>query len=656
MARFRRFGNPFTRKDAGSQQVMFTQVPGAEAIPLARYYESLRGYYPRCELQTKRFFVENVKDTWVCLDVGANIGYHTILLSRLANHGQVFAFEPTKTYDMLLTNLHATNASNVIPIRKAVGASSGPQTQDLYRIWGDGPERTTTEFITIDDFVFGTELARVDLIKIDIDGFDLEALWGAEKTLATYSPIVVVELNHALATRGHSPQDAIEWMLTQKYSSAIVLDRENFAFTKNWALGMPWPNSLDLTFDNRDPKRLLEPQCAPGTDAHHPLEPIMHNATVQVGAHAFALNGPAWEYAVSLDLEIPVEHGRGVKCVVRVQQGDLGVFLSDSHGVRVLTAERVIRQGTEDTLVFELPAKEHSQVVFRKATTAELCFEICEITSCSLDFTVRDSPMINTLERDRLGTLCGEISEHWHEVPLSQIEAVSFETFCRRVGISSPIDRNVPLSDSQGHLMERQDAPLLAWIYQHLAPKSHFEFGTWEGFGTALCLRACSARIWTLNLEQGECDESGHAYMASREPNHPLRQGSNVILGASDSGESIGWMYRHLDDSGRVTQLLGDSTNFDFSSVALGTFDTVLVDGSHARSDVLSDSRWAMKLLNPNGIIIWHDFSLDPEFLSANSACRGVAAAIADCVDELTVDGELLWVENSMLLVRVPKR
>jgi predicted O-methyltransferase YrrM len=53
--------------------------------------------------------------------------------------------------------------------------------------------------------------------------------------------------------------------------------------------------------------------------------------------------------------------------------------------------------------------------------------------------------------------------------------------------------------------------------------------------------------------------------------------------------------------------LFGDSKRFDESRFA-GTCDLVFVDGSHARSYVESDSRKALRMLRPGGIVLWHDY------------------------------------------------
>lgn len=217
----------------GPRPPIVTRVPGHQDIELVRYYDQFLGYYENCEPETKRWFVEHAQPDWVILDCGANIGYYSILFSRLCPNGRVYAFEPTETADMLLDNLrHCGALGNVEVLRLALGTQGGHLEESIFRIWGETAERGIYPFTTIDAFVAERRLV-VDAIKIDVDSFDLEVLKGAQHTLVEQDPYVMVELNHALAVRQQSVAEALHYMTRLGYGDCESYDRENFMFKRD---------------------------------------------------------------------------------------------------------------------------------------------------------------------------------------------------------------------------------------------------------------------------------------------------------------------------------------------------------------------------------------------------------------------------------------
>jgi FkbM family methyltransferase len=209
-----------------------TTIPGRDPIELVAYYEEFRDYYPYCELQTKRWFVEHVRTDWWMFDVGANVGYYTILFSQLAPRGRVFAFEPTATAKMLRANLRHSGVENAEIHEVALAATTGEREDRIYRLWGTEGEVKTYPFYSLDDFIAQHRIDRVDCLKIDVDSFDFEVLRGAEHTLTERNPIVVVELNHALARRNQSVGEALAWLAHRGYRKALVLDNDNFVLQR----------------------------------------------------------------------------------------------------------------------------------------------------------------------------------------------------------------------------------------------------------------------------------------------------------------------------------------------------------------------------------------------------------------------------------------
>jgi FkbM family methyltransferase len=141
---------------------------------------------------------EHVRPGSVAIDVGAHIGTHTLTLARLVGpSGRVYAFEPVrKTYRELRRNLELNGVTNVVALRYALGRGA-PSVIEMNPIHegeeggtsvGHGGDRV--ELRTLDSFGF----EGVSLVKIDVEGFELPVLDGAEDTIRRNRPVLVVEI------------------------------------------------------------------------------------------------------------------------------------------------------------------------------------------------------------------------------------------------------------------------------------------------------------------------------------------------------------------------------------------------------------------------------------------------------------------------------
>ena len=141
-----------------------------------------------------------------------------------------------------------------------------------------------------------------------------------------------------------------------------------------------------------------------------------------------------------------------------------------------------------------------------------------------------------------------------------------------------------------------------AWVLAVLAKRARhmFEFGTCTGKTTYLWSRNAppGSEVVTITLapeQQGE-------YVASEGDD---KTDTSYALRESAFAD---FLYSGTTAASAVTQLFGDSKAFD-ETAYLDWADLVFVDGSHARSYVESDSRKAMRIAKPGGLVLWHDYA-----------------------------------------------
>lgn len=139
------------------------------------------------------------------IDVGAFIGDSALIFSPLTS-SKLYAFEATsKYYNLLKKTIKLNDIDNVIPIHAALGAECGNTTINVASscstLLTPNIEPEDTEevgMITLDSFVEENGL-EVGLIKVDIEGYEREFLKGAEKTIKTQRPTLIISIYHYAA-------------------------------------------------------------------------------------------------------------------------------------------------------------------------------------------------------------------------------------------------------------------------------------------------------------------------------------------------------------------------------------------------------------------------------------------------------------------------
>lgn len=184
----------------------------------------------------KRFLTFDDGD--VILDVGANVGWYSLLFDRIAGSRRVdiFAFEPEPTnFALLDENISRNGARHVTSVRCAVADVAGVRTLHLFDKSNRGRhsllaihpgETVDVATVALDEFWESLRLgARVPrFIKMDIEGFELMALRGASKVLSR-CPLVMLEYSPAYMKAGSlEPADLVDLMTGHGFVAHMLDD------------------------------------------------------------------------------------------------------------------------------------------------------------------------------------------------------------------------------------------------------------------------------------------------------------------------------------------------------------------------------------------------------------------------------------------------
>jgi FkbM family methyltransferase len=181
---------------------------------LASLYAHRLGWMGSAE---KGFLASVVRDDSIVADVGANQGVYSLWLARAATKGHVFAFEPDpELFRCLERNIQINQLPNVVPVQAAASNCSGTLTFAANRI-NRGDNRVSRKMlenvdmievraVTLDNAVSDQ---RLDVLKIDVQGFEIEVLSGAKQILrANPSLTILFEFwPYGLRQAGHDPTE-----------------------------------------------------------------------------------------------------------------------------------------------------------------------------------------------------------------------------------------------------------------------------------------------------------------------------------------------------------------------------------------------------------------------------------------------------------------
>lgn len=174
------------------------------------------------EAYLSRFIRNNVKEGDVVMDIGANIGAHTLAMGKsVGKQGQVYAVEATEyAYSKLQTNiaLNPAISDQIEAIHCILAAKDDVEgNTEIHSSWpfeSDAERHTShqgvaksvgnAQHISLDTLVTSHGITRLDFIKMDVDGHEWDVLSGGTRTFETMRPVIVMEI----APDYHEPEHA----------------------------------------------------------------------------------------------------------------------------------------------------------------------------------------------------------------------------------------------------------------------------------------------------------------------------------------------------------------------------------------------------------------------------------------------------------------
>ncbi|MFC5270648.1 FkbM family methyltransferase [Adhaeribacter terreus] len=183
------------------------------------------------------FFLKKIiRPGFICIDIGANLGYYSTFLSKLAGpQGRVLAVEPIPLFQQIWKdNVKASGVDNLELLPYALGSENGviqmgtPERNGLLhhgmtKVVSSADEKYAHFYdvsMKIPDELFAG-LERLDFVKCDVEGFEYQVFSNMQATLTKYKPLIQTELN------GDENRDNVIGLLEKLGYRVHVLSAEN---------------------------------------------------------------------------------------------------------------------------------------------------------------------------------------------------------------------------------------------------------------------------------------------------------------------------------------------------------------------------------------------------------------------------------------------
>ncbi len=179
-----------------------------------------------------KFCQSILKSDSVVVDIGANIGLHSIALGFVAKNGLVLSFEPSpRTYQQLCRNVEGM--TSVVPINLALSSECKiarffEAVDNAYSSLKDTGRKKVGRVLPVacvtGDLILEKVCGKkIDLIKIDVEGFESEVLTGLTDVISSSRPIVFCEIYQGEKSNSN-PKLTIDFLIEKSYEAFVFSD------------------------------------------------------------------------------------------------------------------------------------------------------------------------------------------------------------------------------------------------------------------------------------------------------------------------------------------------------------------------------------------------------------------------------------------------
>ena len=197
------------------------------------------------EKTTTKLVMNEIKNGDIVLDIGAHIGYYTLIFAKLVGKdGKVYAFEPEpNNFALLKKNIAINGYENVVLINKAVSNKTGKTNLFLaeehsgdHRIYESdvikGRKSLEIETIKLDDYFQDFE-KNIDFIKMDIQGAEPLALEGINNSLKKCNKLITEFWPGGLNQFGIEPEEYLNLLLRKNFRLFDINEYKNIIVPAN---------------------------------------------------------------------------------------------------------------------------------------------------------------------------------------------------------------------------------------------------------------------------------------------------------------------------------------------------------------------------------------------------------------------------------------